>query len=466
MRFALTSVYRARFTSRPDPSPAAFQAAPTFLEYRPVSGGRWRTADGVARRVPDTDRVVHTVEVTGLTPDTMYEFRTAATALATYLTWSGDPTSTMVVHWHTRQPLSPYLVLGSPVRRFRTMPTTLDTLRIAQIGDTHGDPNAAAVFTALAARDPRFVLHPGDIANADGGSNPPDTWYSFFDTLQHAVDTSGCIIPIIPTIGNHEVLGGGSGAQWAGAEYGNKPDFDAHTRGDAEWYYSFFPAFPGLTGYGLLDFGDYLSVWALDPGISTRWDEGQLDWLNATLAARQHVPHRLVNLHYGPWPAGRRVMANYYRDTQPVLCPILEDRGVRLVLTGHEHVLSRTVPITGGSYLAGGADGTDLESGVVYVGAGPGGAAVRDGRNPHTKWWIHDSRASEWVRYDFEIAPANPLWDETREPHVDDGTTFTDAEVTHFWEVDLTPSGRTVRAIDGNGATWDEFTQDADPSST
>jgi len=213
-----------------------------------------------------------------------------------------------------------------------------------------------------------------------------------------------------------------------------------------------------------MDFSDYLSVWQLDPGISTRWDEGQLDWLDATLAARKSVPHRLVSLHYNPWPAGRRVMASYYRDTQPVLCPILEVRGVRLVLTGHDHVLSKSVPITGGSYLAGGESGLDPENGVVYIGSGPGGASPRSGRNPHTKWWIEDSKASEWKHYDFEVDPANPMWDERRDPHPADGTTFSAEEVWHFWEIDLTKEGRTVRAVDYRGGIWKEFSQPVDPS--
>lgn len=456
----------------PVPDPDAFETRPTYLEYREAGSATWLVETGTARRVPDTDRVVHHVKLSGLSPDTTILFRLPDyETLAWYVTYEDDPTTTLTVHWHTTQPMPDggYTEPVSASLEFAsyTMPATLpvDGLRIAQISDTHGRDANHDHLSRLAERGARLIVHSGDMATGNGGEAGPGTWYIWFEAMKAAMDSQDRLIPLIAAIGNHEAWAGGSGIQWTeGGHVGNKPDFDLHVRGDTEWYYCFYPSYPGLTGYGVLDFGDYLSLWTLDPGISTRWDEGQSDWLAATLAARSTVPHRLVSMHYSPWPTGRRMMVPYVRTTRSLIGPILQAGGVRLVLVGHEHVLSKTVAVNDWGELDHQTTKFADPDGVVFVGSGPGGGGARSGRNPATKWWIDDSRPSEIEYYEFEqdSFPSSSPGYEPREPHPDDGTTYTEDEVSHFWEIDLTDTGRTVRAVNGVGGSWGEFSQSAD----
>ena len=441
-----------------DPEPA-FSSRVTQLRYRPTSGGSWTVVPGVARLVPDTDRVVHTVSLTGLTPDTAYEFEVPEyVTSAAYLTLQGDPTTTMTVHWHTYQPhpLGDYApAFSSLKRKFRTFPATLpaEGIRLAQITDTHGRAGNVDTFQALANQQVQAFIHTGDVATGNGGADGPGTWYIYFDALNHAVDADGFMIPGAYTLGNHDILNGAGGTQWTGPGYGVKPDFDTHTRGDAEWYYSFFPQFPGLVGYGLFEFGDYAALWLIDPGISTTLEGAQTDWLANTLAAHAAVPHRLVGLHYPPWPAGRRSGGvNYTAYLRETMCPVWEPYQP-LVMAGHDHVWAKTVRIKGGT-LEAGADDPD---GTVYLMSGSSGSSAQPGRNPRTKWWIDgDSRATSWAQLPFEELESNP---EYREPHPDDDTTFPQEEVQNWALIELQSGERTVTSYDFTGGVIRSFSQ-------
>jgi hypothetical protein len=459
------------------PDSLPYAARNTYLEFRQNGTGAWTKATGIARKVPDTDRVVHHVKLTGLTPNSTINFRLPQdSTVAWYVTYEDDPTTTLTVHWHTLQPIPAEGHYDAPTEGGKvlssyTMPATLPAggLRIAQISDTHGRVDNANHISRLAARGARLLVHSGDIATGDGGAaTSPITWYIWFDNLKSAVDDQGRLIPFIPAIGNHDVWQGGEGIQWTNGEIGHKPNFETHERGDAEWFYSFFPAFPGLQGYGVLDFGNYMSLWTLDPGITTRWDDGQADWLRTTLAARANVPHKLATMHFSPWPTGRRMMVPYYRFTRETIGPIIQQGGIRLFFVGHEHVLSKTVPINHWGALDHQSAKTpaDPRDGVVFIGSGPGNSlgGPRQGRNPATKWWIEDSRPSEIVYFDFErdgFTKSSPAY-EPRDPHPDDGKTVSGAAGANFWEIDLFPTGRTMRAVTGEEEEWGEFSQGVD----
>jgi len=200
----------AQNSSRPRFSQSAdgpFARRPTILQYREAgTTNPWLAASGIARLVPDTDRVVHTVELNSLTPDSQYEFRLPEGEVpAVYTTFAHDPTTSVVVHWQTYQPhpaaayTGPF---GSEQYKCRTFPAELaGSLRVAQISDTHGHANTnEKLIGDIAARGSRLIIHSGDLATGNGGDAGPGTWYTFFDALNAARDADGCIIPILPTL--------------------------------------------------------------------------------------------------------------------------------------------------------------------------------------------------------------------------------------------------------------------------
>ena len=485
MRLALRlGTTRPLGDSPPAVPPFPFPTVATRLRYRPESGGSWVEVAGTAMGVPDTNRVVHTVHIEGLAPDTTYEIDLPNLPnTSIYTTYCDDPTTTLTVHWHTLKPLlgggyanEPFsnMASGRSLKSF-TAPSSIagGEFRVAQLSDTHGQANEVDLIVAASAADHHLIVHSGDVATGNGGTSSPQTWYQFFNDLRLAVDTQGRTIPFIPNIGNHEVRGGGSGLQWLG-DRGFKPDFNTGQRGDAEWYYCFFPRFPGLRGFGLLDFGDYLSVFVIDPGISTLLEDpsdNQRDWLETALSARQTVPHKIATLHYSPWPVGRRPMNLSFRTVREVLGPVWHAGGVRVVLVGHDHVLSYTVPIDSWGLADHQSPQTPaaVGDGIEFFGAGPAGGragpGARSGRNPATKWWMADSRASIWEQYDFE----EPGWDgpaleaETRDPHPDDMTEFGNDDVRHYWSLTLTPTGRQISAVTAEGETWVTLDRGIDP---
>ena len=427
-----------------------FATRQTSLLYKKKDSVEWIKANGVAMSVPDTNRIVHTVELDGLTANTDYEFRLPDIEIPNvYLTWRDDPSTTMVIHWHTFKPhLATYGdVYSGEIYKFKTMPTVIsNSVKFAHVSDTHGRSLTTQIFQEIGLKDVDCIIHSGDMATGDGGEDP-SSWYQFFDSLNYAKDTKGNLIPILPNIGNHEIRFGSPGIQWETVyDVGNKPNF-FNKRGDAEWYYCFFPTFPGLQGYGVIDFGNYASVWQLDPGITTFTNKGQNIWLSETLSERVNVPHKIISLHYSPFPLGRRMLIRYYNEIRRDFCPIWEPYKP-LVLTGHEHVWGKTVPILGGGLDIN--DAYEHEDGVVYLSGGPSGAEGREGRNPHTKWWIDQSRASVWEYFDFEKPDYTGMYKEEREPHELDGTTFTNDEVINYWLIELENDKRTMSAFDLN----------------
>ena len=219
---------------------------------------------------------------------------------AIYLTWTEDPTTTMVVDWHldTEIPLTtlqyrreghtfwrpapeattfpfPFsterdvyrvhlsgLLPGtsyefrfgpqSRIYRFRTMPETADEpIRIAAGGDTMHDRRwMRAMNSQVMEHDPDFIVWGGDLAYADGREDKIDRWFDWFDAVTDTlIAADGRAVPILVAIGNHEVRGGYT---WGIPGY---TQTDATRAAAAPYFYTVF-AMPGQPGYAVLDFGD------------------------------------------------------------------------------------------------------------------------------------------------------------------------------------------------------------------
>jgi hypothetical protein len=139
-------------------------------------------------------------------------------------------------------------------------------------------------------------------------------------------------------------------------------------RSDATYY---LPLFDGLyreTTYNVLDIGDYLSIVLLDTGHISPIPGEQTDWLAKVLRERQERPHLLVAYHVPAYPSVRSPQATIGFGTGELQrkhwCSLLERYRVDVVLEHHDHVFKRTHPLT---------DGLRDRYGVPYLGDGSWG---------------------------------------------------------------------------------------------
>src|SRR5437588_9672551 len=141
-----------------------------------------------------------------------------------------------------------------------------------------------------------------------------ERWYDFFDSwFNKARAPDGRLIPMLVTIGNHEVTG----------FWGQPPE-------KAAGYYALF-AMPGPRGYNCLDFGNYLSLLLLDSGITHPIEGAQADWLKKALAKRRWVPHLFPVYHIPAYPSARPESGgengDYSERIRELWCPLFERYG-------------------------------------------------------------------------------------------------------------------------------------------
>jgi len=353
------------------------------LDYRPVDGDEsWQRATGETRPFHDDDpnttygRDVQRVELTGLRSATTHEFR-----VGTEPTW-----------------------------RFRTMPERLDgSLTFATGGDTGYGSAFGAILEAISQRDPEFLAICGDFPIADGGrqSGAGRLWEQWFDAVKNGLVTGkGRMIPVVTGVGNHECRSGY-------IHEASEPFEFEQTRSWREWqapyFYSFF-AFPGHPGYGVLDFGEYLSLPVLDTNHTSPIRGEQTAWLETVLAEREEIPHVFPTYHVPIYP-GVEERSNESPPTQNEWPPLFEAHNIQFTFEHHRHHFKRTPPIT---------DGELDDDGVIYMGSGNLGQmppALVDS----DRWWIDAADQS----YNAHLVTIDG--DTTRIETVDDGGTVIDS---------------------------------------
>jgi acid phosphatase type 7 len=309
--------------------------ADSVLEYRQAAtggSGGWTRAGGQASQMPFTNRMIHTVELTRLRPDTDYQFR-----LGRLLT--REPEGEMIFHPH------------GPVQKFRTMPATLTRpVRFVSGGDAYGGSTIdlfANMSRVAASHDPEFAMMGGDIAYVNNEPRAFARWFEFFRVWgEQMVTKDGRMIPIVPTIGNHEVHGDTFDIRGGAPNRGVSPD-------RAIFFYSLF-SFPGRPGYNVLDFGNYLSVIALDSFHTNPVPGPQTDWLRETLAKRRHVPYIVPFYHVPAFPSHRPYSGAVSVAIRANWVPLFDEAGVRFVFENHDHTYKVTHPLRGGERHAGG----------------------------------------------------------------------------------------------------------------
>lgn len=346
-----------------------------------------------------------------------------------HLTWRQDPTTTMVIDWHTepgtetpstlcfkeeggeywaakveghsfQKPLSERTIhrleltdlepattysfqVGEFGReyKFRTMPADLDENPVvfATGGDVQAIPQFLEEMNEVAMDyDLDFLAWGGDLAYANGFITERWEWW-FEANMRSLIDDDGRVVPIVVGIGNHEVIDG---------YYTNHDDYEATDgwqESVAPFYYGLF-AFPGHPGYGTLDFGDYMSFVLLDTNHTGPVGGAQTEWLEAELIERSErgVTHIFPIYHVAAYPSHRNFEGSIHVAVREHWVPLFEAHGVKLAFENHEHTYKRTHPILAGEVH---------DDGIVYMGDGAWGVPTRTGDNKDA--WFIDQFASQ-----------------------------------------------------------------------
>jgi hypothetical protein len=374
--------------------------ADSVLEYRAIQNGDdspWLRAHGHAQQMPFTDRMVHTVELTGLTGDTHYAFRFGRLT--------------------TRETDGAFIFNAyGTLHKFRTLPATLSRpVRFVSGGDIYGGSTTdlmANMCRAAARQDPDFALLGGDIAYVNNEPKAANRWFNFFTIWgETMMTTDGRIIPVVPAIGNHEAHGDTYDIRGGSPTRGVSTD-------RALFFYTLF-SFPGRPGYNALDFGNYLSVVALDSFHTNPVPGPQTDWLRETLANRRNVPYVVPMYHVPAYPSYRPFAGAVSVAIRANWVPLFDEAGVRFVFENHDHTYKVTHPLRGGE---------KNEAGTRYLGDGA---------------WAVNTRTLPPLETRPYLARAH--------------------EKNHVQVVTLTKDRADFRAIDPSGEEFDAFSIAAPP---
>jgi hypothetical protein len=296
--------------------------------FRPAGATTWTTVTGSTVGGTTASGTHHEVTLTGLGPDTDYQYQVAAGATA----WSATRTTATAPS-------------GGSFRTAFVADTGIAGRRDGLATGTE------AVIENIAAADPLLVLGGGD--------------YAYFDTedrvgtLDEAIDLwTAQMTPLIseaafmPTFGNHEVLLGEDVATWT----------------------SRFATPGGLDSEGIHYSFDVAGVHFVSITAPVGWLPSKVvDWLEADLdaavaaGARAIVPY----LHHHAYGDGTVHPAPSSLGDQ--LNPIFEEHGIQVVLTAHDQAYERTFPLRSGNPSTSERSCYTPGAGVTWVKTSPGG---------------------------------------------------------------------------------------------
>lgn len=308
------------------------------------------------------------------------------------------------IHYATLTGLEPgatyYFVAGdaaagfSEERAFRTIPDGDEPIRFVAGGDMGVSPLTKRLLVMAGKQDPCFAVVGGDIAYANGelkNYRDWDKWFENWDTFMRAPD--GRMIPMLVAIGNHEV--------------NDSQSPDPAVR--APFYFGYFGQQAGGT-YFDRPFGANIAFIALDSGHIAPHDGEQAAWLRETLARNESVPFKFAVYHVPLYPSHRPYEGENSAQDRTHWAPLFDEFHLTAAFENHDHTLKRTKPLRNNEVS---------DEGTLYLGDGSWGVVPRD-VDAERRW------------YEAFAASAG-----------------------HVWVVDVTRDGVTYRALNEHGKVLD-----------
>ena len=318
------------------------------------SSADWTSTVGSVSTIPDTYLKKNMVQLTGLSPNSNYEFKIDS---------------------------------FTEIHNFRTLPADLtNSVRFLVTGDVYGDGSDPVLDTNLftqisehaSAQNPYFVVLSGDIIHLDLANeynqNTLNRYFKFLkEWTEYMITPQGNRIPMVVGLGNHELP----------QRFGGSPP-------DAKYFNALF-SFPGLQGYNTLDFGDYLSLILLNTDHTARIEGAQTSWLDQQLNQKSNVKHVFPIYHVSAYPSSVDPLPGRGLEVLNYWTPIFEKYNVKFAFEHDRHGYKRTVPLKAG----------ELNScGVRYF--GEGGFAIPGAGGDGNKWYVQNFfDVSHFLRVDI-----------------------------------------------------------------
>jgi len=366
-----------------------------------------------------------------------------------YLTWQGDPATTMTVNFHTLakaesavyydsvsrdgdldayaqkiegvakqipgQPdqrwihsveltgLSPGATYYFAVpegngthtkeRKFRTLPMDGSPIRFIDGGDMGILPAARRLNARAAAQSPHFVEIGGDIAYENGDikrSTLYDIWLkNWEDTM---VTPEGFTIPGMFAMGNHETN-----------------DESEIPESKAPFYFGYFVQ--GGSSNFVRELGPFGALIFLDSGHTQEW-AAQVPWLRETLQRYQDRPYLIATYHVPLYPSHRDYEGSASKAGREYWLPLFDEFALTVGLEHHDHTFKRSKPLRNNAVA---------EGGTIYLGDGCMGMPARSVQR--SMWYLEKTEMKR-----------------------------------HFWLIELSNEALRADAIDINGDVFDTVT--------
>jgi len=298
------------------------------IQYQRVEKDKWKNTEGTHKDMPQNEPYyVHYVELTDLRPDSTYRF---------------------------------HLPDSDHEYRFRTMPEQLtESLTFLAGGDTNqcGTEVFEETNRQAAKQEPAFVLFGGDLAYASPTerleNEDAQRWLDWIASYSRTMITpSGNLIPLLVTIGNHDIKGNNLG-----------------TPHDAPFFFTLF-AMPNYPGYNVLRFGSYLSIFLLDTNHANPIKGKQTKWLSHELAkdSARNTLHRFAIYHVAAYPSVRRYSHGSAPSIRYYWVPLFEKHHLNVAFENNDHAYKRTYPLL---------NDVVHPQGIVYIGDGSWGTTPR-----------------------------------------------------------------------------------------
>lgn len=282
-----------------------------------------------------------------------------------------------------------YFICGHPdycysdEHSFRTAPVDRENVRFIVGGDSRSNkffhppnpdwPGARDKITQLAASyNPDFINFNGDFLSSGEEQRGTDTWDNWLGAwYKYARADDGSLIPMVPVIGNHELV------------FPQPGDYDPET--EASNYYAVFNL-PGNERWYSLDWGPDLHFIVLDSEIlnteSKIWNE-QLEWLENDLWGNRDCLWKIIFFHRPAYSSGEHGGELLHLEDWLVYFDICE---VDVAFASHDHGYERAGPINHTQHPGELMDSP--ENGTIYVVTAGWGAELYEAYDENKYSWF------------------------------------------------------------------------------
>ncbi|HLB53214.1 MAG TPA: metallophosphoesterase family protein [Chlamydiales bacterium] len=345
--------------------------------------------------------------------------------LALYLSWYGDPTTTISIQWHTsddakyphcklllpsgktREFKAPFHKVGDrfvyalsieelnpdtlytfqiesdeTLYSFRTAPMHLEKpFRFVIGGDVfHAKQDFQKMCKEVIQQDPLFVVLGGDIAYATKINPLTDLshfflgtqgrWFSFLkEWKEQMILPDGRVVPFLLIPGNHDL-----------------------SSNNSQLFFDLF-AFPGKHLYRTIDFGNYLTLLLLDTGHLDPIEGEQTLWLENVLTEKKGRNFfQFPIYHIAAYPSYYSYTDQTPKKIRKLWCPLFDRFALPVAFENHNHTWKKTYPIRGEKIDP---------YGTIYLGDGCWGVKPRV---PHKAWYLEKTMSVNYV-YAIELSP-------------------------------------------------------------